>query len=136
MWRRSLRAIGPPPRRTGNSRRREGAHVVSGWWGKGVVTRRIEQLEIDEPIPLLSASEIGAFTYCPEAWVLDRLQTPRTSAGQQRVRGGTSSHRRVGRGVDRLSAVDGASRLAALTIVLLALFVALQLAGVIQVPHP
>jgi hypothetical protein len=91
---------------------------------------------MDEPIPLLSASEIGAFTYCPEAWVLDRLHTPRTGAGQQRLRNGTSSHRKVGRRVDSLSAVHRASRFMSLVIALLVLLVAMQATGVFQVPRP
>jgi hypothetical protein len=73
---------------------------------------------------------------CPEAWVLDRLHAPHASVGRQRLRYGAASHRQVGRRVDQLSVVDGASRLAAVAIVLLALLLAMQSMGVIQVPHP
>ena len=100
------------------------------------MNRRAKQFEIAEAGPVLTASEISAFTYCPEAWVLDRLHASQTSASRQRLRDGAFSHKQIGHRVDRLSVLDGACRLAGAAIVVLALLLALQATGVSQVPHP
>jgi hypothetical protein len=92
-------------------------------------------LETVESSVLLSASEIGAYTYCPESWVLDRLQAPHSMSGQQRRFNGSFAHRRIGDRVDRLTVLERAARLAAIAIVLLIVVAAFSM-GFIHLPQP
>jgi hypothetical protein len=97
---------------------------------------RSSQTDIDfgDPNLLLSASELGAFTYCPESWVLDRAGAPQTAQGERRLRDGSFAHRQIGARVDQLTIVERASQIAAISILLLLVFVLLQAMGMVQLP--
>jgi hypothetical protein len=92
-------------------------------------------LEIVESSVVLSASEIGAFTYCPESWVLDRLQAPYSMSGQQRRFNGSFAHRRIGDRIDRVMVLERAARLTAIAIVVLVVVAAFSM-GLIHIPRP
>ena len=86
------------------------------------MNRRTETtLEPFEPGLVLSASEIGAYTYCPESWVLDRLRAPHSSLGEQRRMDGSRAHQRIGRRIDRLTALEQAARVTRFAILMLLL---------------
>jgi hypothetical protein len=70
--------------------------------------------------PYLSASEIGSFVYCPEAWYLQRVGAERSAASELRLGAGTRAHQRIGRQTDRLRDLGNARRWLLATIVLLA----------------
>jgi hypothetical protein len=74
----------------------------------------------------LSASEIGAFVYCPEAWYLQRIGAERSAAGEQRLGAGTRAHQQIGRQTDRLRDLGNARRWLLVTIALLAALLLLQ----------
>ena len=71
--------------------------------------------------PYLSASEIGAFVYCPQAWHLQRRGTARNVAGTRNLERGTFEHRRIGGRADR---VRGLVRLRRVTLLLIAILLA------------
>ena len=87
------------------------------------------------PALVLSASEIGAYTYCPESWVLDRLHAPHSRPGQQRRIDGSLRHRRIGGRIRQLTILEKATRLIGFAILVLLLIVATLSLGVIQVPQ-
>src|SRR5690349_7694857 len=49
---------------------------------------------------VLTASEIGAYTFCPQAWYLQRHEQPRSRVGEERLRSGAAAHRSIGQRVD------------------------------------
>jgi hypothetical protein len=74
---------------------------------------------------MLTASEIGACTFCPQAWYLQRCRVPVTA--KERRRFGSGMHREIGRQTDLVRAAGALQ-----TILLLAigvLLVALVLRG-------
>jgi hypothetical protein len=54
----------------------------------------------------LSASEIGEFAFCPQAWFLARCDIPLDEQARLRLESGTRAHRRIGRRTDLLRASD------------------------------
>ena len=76
--------------------------------------------------PYLSASEIGAFVYCPEAWYLQRIGAERSAPGELRLGAGTRAHQQIGRQTDRLRDLGNARRWLLVTIALLAALLLLQ----------
>ena len=59
-----------------------------------------------ESLPVLTASEIGAYTFCGEAWYLRRRQVPRADFGERRLQQGTVAHRQIGKRTERLRSVE------------------------------
>lgn len=57
-----------------------------------------------DPSWMLSASEIGAFTFCPQAWYLQRCRVPVTAETDARRRAGSRRHREIGRQTDLVRA--------------------------------
>jgi hypothetical protein len=57
--------------------------------------------EACSPRPVLSASEIAEFVFCPQAWHISERGTPRTDRGERRLRAGTLTHQDIGRRTDR-----------------------------------
>ena len=87
--------------------------------------------------PYLSASEIGTFVYCPEAWYLQRIGADRSAAGELRIGAGTRAHQQIGRQTDRLRDLGNARRWLLVTITLLAALLLLQsVVGQQWMPHP
>jgi hypothetical protein len=79
--------------------------------------------------PVLTASEIGAFAFCPQAWYLQRRRVPVTPEAAVRRRAGGRAHRALGRQTDALRAAELALRLLLVAVVALAtavLFVGLR----------
>ena len=54
----------------------------------------------------LSASELGQFAYCPQAWFLARCDIPVDVQGRLRLEAGTQAHRHIGRRTDLLRASE------------------------------
>lgn len=54
----------------------------------------------------LSASEIGEFAYCPQAWFLGRCDIRVDEQARLRLDAGTRAHRRIGRRTDLLRASE------------------------------
>ena len=80
-------------------------------------------------LPLLSASEIGAFTFCPEAWYLQRRGVARNDLAEARLAAGTHAHRRLGQRTDDLQLAATLQRVLLSAIVLLIVCLAVQLLG-------
>lgn len=58
------------------------------------------------PSRTLSASEIGEFAFCPQAWFLARCDIPVDEQARLRLDAGTRTHRRIGRRTDLLRASE------------------------------
>jgi len=80
-----------------------------------------------DPPLVLSASEIGSFVFCWEAWYLERAGAARTSAGVRRLQAGIDAHRQIGRRTDNLRALEWLRQILLATI--LVLVVAAQILG-------
>src|SRR5947207_8995237 len=79
--------------------------------------------------PTLTASEIGAFAFCPQAWYLDRCRAPLSDAAEGRRRRGRRAHRRIGRRTDLLRAAAIARRLLLAAILVLLVLLAASAFG-------
>ncbi len=76
---------------------------------------------------MLTASEIGAYTFCGQAWYLRRRQVPGADFGERRLQQGAIAHRQIGMRTERLRGVERLRiGLLAATIILLAV-IAMQL---------
>ncbi len=53
-----------------------------------------------DPSWTLSASEIGAYAFCPQAWFLQRCRLPVTAETEARRQVGSRTHREIGRQTD------------------------------------
>jgi len=56
--------------------------------------------------PVLTASEIGTYAFCPEAWYLQRHGTAQNARGVGRLEEGIDTHRRIGVRTGRLHTVE------------------------------
>jgi hypothetical protein len=90
----------------------------------------------DEPLIVLSASEIGTFAFCEEAWLLQRAGAVRGAEGLRRLEEGTLAHRRIGRKTDRVRHTDRMQRIVLLAILVLMLVVALEWVGIAHLVYP
>ena len=90
-------------------------------------TRKPRPTYTDDVYPTLTASEIGAFTFCPESWYLQRSRVPLTSGLEQRRLAGMRLHRRIGRMTDVIRIVE-AVRAVLLVVILLSLLLVAALA--------
>lgn len=79
------------------------------------------------PQPVLTASEIGNFEFCPVAWFLQRSGAPRDSTSLRTLDVGAREHRRIATHATRAKALQRAQRLLVLVIVALVAAVFLQL---------
>ncbi|MDP8925223.1 MAG: PD-(D/E)XK nuclease family protein [Chloroflexota bacterium] len=78
----------------------------------------------------LSASEIGAYAFCPQAWFLQRCRLPVSDETEARRRAGSQAHRAIGRQTDLVRVAGALRTILLLAIgVLLVLLVALVLRG-------
>jgi hypothetical protein len=75
----------------------------------------------------VTASEVGNFTYCPEAWYLQRFGRRPDRNAIQRLRAGTHAHQRIGKSTGQLFAMENLRR--ALVLVLIVLVALLLLDG-------
>ena len=84
--------------------------------------------------PYLSASEIGEFAYCPEAWWLRRHGNAPEADAMERLRAGSLAHRRIGRATGRLVATDAIRRVLLIGLIVVALLLFAQGMGVQLAP--
>lgn len=66
----------------------------------------------------LTASEIGSYAFCPQAWYLDRQHVPVTVAADARRETGRTTHQVIGQETDFLRVTEAGRRL--LVIIILA----------------
>ena len=91
------------------------------------LSRNPKRAHSDDVPPMLTASEIGAFTFCPEAWYLQRSRVPVTFGLEQRRLAGLRLHRRIGRRTDVIRMAE-AVRAALLVVILMSLLLLASLA--------
>ena len=77
---------------------------------------------------MLTASEIGAYAFCRQAWFLQRCGAPASPDAELRLAAGGGAHRALGRRADVLRAAGVGRRLALAAIVVLVLLLVLVLA--------
>ena len=92
------------------------------------------RIQPDADTVVLSASEIGAYTYCPESWVLDRKKAPHSTASLRRRLNGSVTHQQIGSRVAQLTALELTARLVLGAIALLVVVLAALVTRVLQVP--
>ena len=80
-----------------------------------------------DPSLVLSASEIGSFVFCPEAWYLERAGAPRAPAGAQALRAGIAAHHQIGRKTDNLRALEWLRQVLLAAILVLVVLIAVQI---------
>lgn len=97
---------------------------AEGWRARA--EQALVGLVLDTPLTL-TASEIAAHTFCPQAWYLKRCRMPVTTMAEELQRSGSSMHRQIGRQTDLVRAA-GALR-AILLLAIVVLLVALVLSG-------
>jgi hypothetical protein len=78
----------------------------------------------------LSASEIGSFVYCPEAWYLERHGIPPDAGTMERLRAGSVAHRRIGHATDRLVGLDKLRRGLLVVLIVVALVILTHVSGI------
>ena len=80
-----------------------------------------------QPAPVLTASEIANFEFCPVAWFLERSGAARDATSVQNLEDGAREHRRIATHATRARTLQRAQRLLVLAIVALLAAVLLQL---------
>ena len=104
--------------------RRRGPKKVSGGTGSEHKTAPVRARH-DEPV-VLTASEIGSFAYCEEAWLLQRAGVLAMLTVARRLEEGTLAHRGIGRKTDGVRRADWAQRVVLLVVLALALILAVE----------
>lgn len=74
-----------------------------------------------DPSPVLTASEIGSFVFCKQAWFLQRCGVSVAPEAELRLAAGSGAHRAIGRRADVLRAAGTAQRVVLVAIASLAL---------------
>ena len=69
----------------------------TGWQARAT---RLRGEVAPDPSWTLSASEIGAYAFCPQAWFLQRCRLPVTAETEARRQVGSNTHREIGRQTD------------------------------------
>ena len=65
----------------------------------------------------LTASEIGSFAFCPQAWYLQRNGRPQLQQATTRQDAGIAAHQQIGHRVDLLQVIRFVQRLLLLCII-------------------
>jgi hypothetical protein len=91
-------------------------------WRSAVMRKRVDRSSAD----YLSASEIGTYAFCPEAWFHERRGTARSTSTSRRLAAGSLAHWRIGRQTDRLRTAERWRTLLGLLIVALAVFIVVR----------
>jgi hypothetical protein len=84
--------------------------------------------------PVLAASEIASFAFCPQAWYLQRRRLRVTPQADRRRRAGMAAHRALGRRTDALGVAALARRLLLVVIALLLVVVLFVLFPAVRPP--
>lgn len=74
-------------------------------------------------VPILSASEVSEYVFCPEAWYLSRHGVVGNAKGAQNRKTGIAAHRSIGLETDRLLGLQRLERALLLAIVVVVLLV-------------
>jgi hypothetical protein len=82
----------------------------------------------------LSASEVGNYTYCPQAWYLQRLGRRPDRDALQRLHAGTRAHQRIGKTTEQLVAVDALRRTVLLMLIVLVAVLLFSGLGLVTLP--
>lgn len=77
------------------------------------------------PSPTLSASEIGEFAFCPQAWFLGRCDIPVDEQARLRLEAGTRAHQDIGRRTDLLRGSERIKAVLLITMGVLAVLAAI-----------
>ena len=117
---------GPIDPGSGQDRRDDGAR---GWRARA--EGRHGRLVLDRS-PTLTASEIGAFAFCPQAWYLQRCRLPVSEEARERRRAGRQAHRAIGRRTDLVRAADTARPLLLAAIAVLLALLAVLASGALR----
>jgi hypothetical protein len=83
------------------------------------------------PEPFLTASEIGEYAFCPQAWYLRRRKVRPSSIAAERLNSGIRAHQEIGRMTDDVRGRRRIHRL--LLLVAIGLFVLLVLQSLASV---
>lgn len=86
--------------------------------------------------PYLTASEVGQFAYCPEAWFLRRFGHMPDADAKQRLEHGTRQHARIGRTTERIVDTDALRRGLLVILVALAVVLVATSTGVLSLGPP
>lgn len=87
--------------------------------------------------PYLTASEVGQFAYCPEAWYLRRFGHSTDAVARQRLHHGTRQHERIGRTTERIVDTDALRRSLLIVVVALGALLLAASTGVLGLSsHP
>jgi hypothetical protein len=78
------------------------------------------------PEPVLTASEIANFEFCPVAWFLQRSGADRDSTSMRNMEDGAREHRRIAAHATRAKAMQRVQRVLVLVIITLLATVLLQ----------
>ncbi len=85
------------------ARRPNADHNLETWRQRSEVTRGSFGLDRS---PTITASEIGSFAFCPQAWYLQRCRVPVTAEADLRRKIGSRAHRQIGRQTDLIRATN------------------------------
>jgi hypothetical protein len=105
-------------------------------------TWRLIARAVERPTParieplVLTASEVGYFVFCPEAWYLQRRGARQAAFAEKRLQIGIRAHRQIGRETDRVREVETARLVLLIVMLILAILLFVQFAGPTSVPHP
>ena len=119
-----------------------GPNLRSILWGDRTCARRPTLMVLPRrpdrvgTLPILKASEIGSFVFCPEAWYLQRHGGRRSVAAEERLAAGTRAHRAIGRQTDHLRGASRVRHLLLAVIVLLIVLLTAQALAAAGLPHP
>ena len=90
---------------------------------------RLNRHRRKRPEPILTASEVANFEFCPVAWYLQRCGAARDSTSVRTMEDGVREHRRIATHATRARTLQRAQRLLVLVIIALFDAVLLQLLG-------
>jgi hypothetical protein len=78
-------------------------------------------------MPFLTASEIGAYAFCPQAWYLQRRKAKESPMAAQLLARGTIAHQHIGHQTDRLRQLENFRFLLLVIIIAVAVLLCVQL---------
>ena len=91
---------------------------------------------IETERPYLSASEVGNFAYCPEAWFLQRFGHAPDADAVRRLHDGTRRHHRIGHATEQLVGTDALRRSLLIVILVLAALLVAANMGLLNLAGP
>ena len=87
-------------------------------------------------LPVLTASEVGTFVFCPQEWYLQRRGTRQSARAEKRLEMGIRAHRQIGHATNRVMEVDSARLALRVVVLVLAVLLLVQFVGLTSIPHP